>query len=45
LAVGAADQADVALMLGCTLYFALLSVVINLIVDLSYGWLNPKVRA
>jgi peptide/nickel transport system permease protein len=45
LAVGAADQADVSLMLGCTLYFALLSVAINLIVDLSYGWLNPKVRA
>jgi peptide/nickel transport system permease protein len=44
LAVGAADQADVALMLGCTLYFALLSVAINLLVDLSYGWLNPKVR-
>ncbi len=45
LAVGAADQADVQLMLGCTLYFALLSVAINLMVDLSYGWLNPKVRA
>jgi peptide/nickel transport system permease protein len=44
LAVGAADQADVSLMLGCTLYFALMSVVINLLVDLSYGWLNPKVR-
>ncbi len=44
LAVGAADQADVQLMLGCTLYFALLSVAINLLVDLSYGWLNPKVR-
>ena len=44
LAVGAADQGDVALMLGCTLYFALMSVVINLLVDLSYGWLNPKVR-
>jgi peptide/nickel transport system permease protein len=45
LAVGAADQADVQLMLGCTLYFALMSVAINLVVDLSYGWLNPKVRA
>ncbi len=44
LAVSAADQTDVPLMLGCTLYFALLSVIINLIVDLSYGWLNPKVR-
>jgi peptide/nickel transport system permease protein len=45
LAVGAADQGDVKLMLGCTLYFALIAVVINLSVDLSYGWLNPKVRA
>jgi len=44
LAVGAADQADVQLMLGCTLYFALMGVAINLLVDLSYGWLNPKVR-
>jgi peptide/nickel transport system permease protein len=45
LAVGAADQGDVRLMLGCTLYFALIAVVINVCVDLSYGWLNPKVRA
>lgn len=45
LAVGAADQGDVRLMLGCTLYFALIAVVINMMVDLSYGWLNPKVRA
>lgn len=45
LAVGAADQADVQLMLGCTLYFALLAIAVNLIVDLSYGWLNPKVRS
>jgi peptide/nickel transport system permease protein len=44
LAVGAADQGDVRLMLGCTLYFAILAVLINLLVDLSYGWLNPKVR-
>ncbi len=45
LAVSAADQADVQLMLGCTLYFALLSVAINLLVDISYSWLNPKVRS
>lgn len=45
LAVGAADQADVQLMLGCALYFALISVAINLLVDLSYSWLNPKVRS
>jgi len=44
LAVSAALTNDVALMQGATLYFTLLTVVINLIVDLSYGWLNPKVR-
>jgi len=44
LAVNAALTNDVALMQGATLYFTLLTVVINLIVDLSYGWLNPKVR-
>jgi peptide/nickel transport system permease protein len=45
LAVGAADQADLQLMLGCTLYFALISIAINLVVDISYSWLNPKVRS
>jgi peptide/nickel transport system permease protein len=44
LAVSAALTHDVALMQGATLYFTLLTVAINLIVDLSYGWLNPKVR-
>lgn len=44
LAVSAAQTNDVALMQGATLYFTLLTVLINLIVDLSYGWLNPKVR-
>jgi peptide/nickel transport system permease protein len=44
LAVSAAQNNDIALMQGATLYFTLLTVVINLLVDLSYGWLNPKVR-
>ena len=44
LAVQAADQSDIALLQGATLYFTLLTVAINLFVDLSYGWLNPKVR-
>jgi peptide/nickel transport system permease protein len=45
LAVQAADQSDIALLQGATLYFTLLTVVINLGVDVSYGWLNPKMRA
>jgi len=44
LAVQAADQSDIALLQGATLYFTLLTVAINLGVDLSYGWLNPKMR-
>jgi peptide/nickel transport system permease protein len=44
LATQAADQSDIALLQGATLYFTLITVAINLLVDLSYGWLNPKVR-
>jgi peptide/nickel transport system permease protein len=44
LAVNAALQNDVALLQGVTLYFTLITITINLLVDLSYGWLNPKVR-
>jgi peptide/nickel transport system permease protein len=44
LAVGAATSNDIALLQGATVYFALLTVAINLLVDLSYGWLDPRVR-
>lgn len=44
LAVSAALNKDILLLQGVTLYFTLMTVVINLMVDLSYGWLNPKVR-
>lgn len=44
LAVSAAQNNDIALMQGATLCFTLITVCINLGVDLSYGWLNPKVR-
>lgn len=44
LAVSAALNKDILLLQGVTLYFTLMTVVINLLVDLSYGWLNPKVR-
>jgi len=44
LAVTAALTNDIAVLQGATLYFTLLTIAINLLVDLSYGWLNPKVR-
>ncbi len=44
LAVEAATNSDIALLQGATLYFTLIVIAINLAVDLSYGWLNPKVR-
>lgn len=44
LAVSAAQTNDIVLLQGATLYFGLIAVAINLVVDLSYGWLNPRVR-
>jgi peptide/nickel transport system permease protein len=44
LAVSAALDKDIALLQGVTLYFTLLTVVINLAIDIGYGWLNPKAR-
>ena len=44
LAVTAAQQGDIPLLQGATLYFTALTIAINLVVDLSYGWLNPKLR-
>ena len=37
-------QGDLPAMLGCTLFGVALVVVVNLVVDLFNGWLNPKVR-
>jgi peptide/nickel transport system permease protein len=44
LAVSAAANKDILLLQGVTLYFTLMTIAINLFVDLSYSWLNPKVR-
>lgn len=44
LATQAATQHDVPMLQGVTLIFTLIVVVVNLAVDLTYGWLNPKVR-
>ncbi|MFK0113018.1 ABC transporter permease [Streptomyces sp. NPDC091217] len=45
---GTAQQAtvvqDVPLVLGVAVYFTLIVIVVNLLVDIAYGWLDPKVR-
>lgn len=41
----AAVQRDMPLLMGSTLFFAALLMIMNLIVDLIYAWLDPRVRA
>jgi peptide/nickel transport system permease protein len=44
LVVGAAADHDLPVIEGAVLYFTLIVIVVNLLIDLSYAWLNPKVR-
>lgn len=44
-AVQATTQADLPMIQGVAVYFALIVVAVNLLIDVAYGWLNPKVRA
>jgi ABC-type dipeptide/oligopeptide/nickel transport system permease component len=32
------------LLLGATLIYAVLLVIANLVVDISYAWLDPRIR-
>lgn len=41
---GAATSRDMPLLMGTTLFFATLLVVTNMIVDVSYGFLDPRTR-
>jgi peptide/nickel transport system permease protein len=43
--VSAADAHDTPLVLGVAVYFTVMVIVINLVIDLAYGWVNPRVRA
>ncbi|MFC8435762.1 ABC transporter permease [Streptomyces sp. NPDC057253] len=43
-AVTSTESHDIPLVLGVTTYFCIGVVLVNLLVDLAYGWLNPKVR-
>ena len=42
--ITAALNRDYGLVLGTTLFYMLLIIALNLIVDLAYAWLDPKVR-
>lgn len=44
LAVSSASQHDIPVIEGISVYFAILVVVVNLVLDLIFGWLNPKAR-
>jgi len=44
LAVQATTQHDVPLIQGVVVYFTVVVIIVNLLIDLAYGWLDPKVR-
>jgi peptide/nickel transport system permease protein len=44
LAVSAASTSDVTLIQGIVVYFTLIIISVNLVVDVLYGFLNPKIR-
>jgi peptide/nickel transport system permease protein len=44
LAVQATTQHDLPLIQGVAVYFTALVVVVNLLIDLAYSWLDPRVR-
>lgn len=44
LAVQSTSMGDIPLVMGVVLYTVIIVIVVNLLVDLINGWLNPKVR-
>jgi oligopeptide transport system permease protein len=42
--VGAALNRDYGMVLGTVIFYMVLIVVLNLLVDIAYAWLDPKVR-
>lgn len=44
LAIGAVQARDLPVIQGVVLYMTLVVLAVNLILDVAYGWLNPKVR-
>ena len=43
LAVGSALRGDIPMVQGVVVYFTLIVVALNLVIDIAYSWLNPKV--
>ena len=44
LAVNAVNNQDYPVIQGITLFVAFVVLVVNLLVDISYGWLDPRIR-
>ena len=44
LAVQSTTLGDTPLVMGVVLYTVIIVIIVNLLVDLANGWLNPKVR-
>jgi peptide/nickel transport system permease protein len=44
IAVASTVQGDIPIVMGVVMYTVIIVVVVNLLVDLANGWLNPKVR-
>ena len=40
----ALEQSDLPVVLGCVSVVAVTFVAINMLVDLAYGWLDPRVK-
>jgi peptide/nickel transport system permease protein len=43
LLIDAVSSSDLPVVVGCTLFAGLLIVLANLVVDLAYGFLDPRV--
>jgi peptide/nickel transport system permease protein len=44
LAVDATTSGDIPIVMGVVVYTVIVVVIVNLLIDLANGWLNPKVR-
>jgi peptide/nickel transport system permease protein len=44
LASASVSAHDLPVVEGVAVYFALIVIVMNLAIDVIYGWLNPKLR-
>ncbi|GGC90769.1 ABC transporter permease [Tersicoccus solisilvae] len=44
LAIGSTTQGDIPMVMGVVVYTVIMVILVNIVVDLLNGWLNPKVR-